>query len=141
MSKRIKKAQIKQGRIPVPEAPGSTDHMHPVFRFRHAVEGGEYSIHGCAGGDDLVALVDCFKKMEQRTWQQIKATGGKKDKSGLGFTSLDRNQLPGKAANLDEDVRDRVFEVRVTRTTRLMCFRDANACNVVWYDANHEMTA
>jgi len=143
-NRRIKSQGKKTtGRIPTPQANGSTDHLEPVFRFRHAVENGSYSLHCCGGGTELEAVISCFKKIEQRTWQEIKATGGRNRrnrKSGLGFTTLQASQLPDGGKILDEDVRDRVFEVRVTQIARLMCFRDANVCNVVWYDSDHSMT-
>lgn len=135
---RIKKPKAVPSRLqPKVEVEGSTDHLTPAFAFTHAADSGECTIYECG---DLPSVLECFKRMEARTWQQIKATTGKKEKTGLGFTVLAENQLPNKGRALGEDVRDRVFEVRVDHRSRIMGFRDGRVCNVVWYDPDHRIT-
>jgi hypothetical protein len=133
--------QRKPGRVPdPPQVDGGTDHLHPVFSFKWACEAGNYCLH-LWDSTEVRELVACFKKAEQMTWQQIKATGGKRGrKTGLGFTLLTEHQLPNKGQDLEPDVRDRVFELRTSLRSRILCFRVNQVCHVVWFDSDHAIT-
>jgi len=120
--------------VPVGE---STNSLTPVFQFLLCADSGKYAAHEMTR-PGIKALIACFKKAERQTWQQIEATGGSK-KTGLGYTRLKRNELPGAGQALSEDIRDRVFELRTGQKGRILCFRDDRVCHVLWFDPNHKV--
>lgn len=131
----------RSGGLPttVPPVSADTNLEHPSFRFTSCVDSGHYAAHKL-DQTQMKALVVCFKKAELLTWQQILATSGGRGKTGLGYTRLKRDQLPGRGDRLSEDLRDRVFELRTGQRGRIMCFRDGAVCHVVWFDPLHDIT-
>ena len=139
--RRVPKPPASTPKLPTGAPPviESTNHLAPVFQFSQCADSGKYAAHEMTK-QEIKALIACFKKAEKHTWQQIEATGGPRGlKTGLGYTRLKRSELPADGSGLSEDVRDGVFELRVSRTARILCFRDDRICHVLWFDRNHSI--
>lgn len=112
----------------------STDDERPSFRFGHS-DPSKYCLHEWQASE-IKALVETFKRLEQRTWRQIKATGGQGDASGgLGYKPIDRKMLPALPADVPPDAT--ISEIRVTQKMRLFGHRSEAMFYLVWFDREH----
>lgn len=89
--------------------------------------------------DELRAFSAFCRKVAQMTWQQIVETGGR-HKTGLGWTRVERSQLPntGFLHTISEDIS--WMEMRVTQVARVFGFRAGHAFFLVFLDRTHDIT-
>ncbi len=124
----------KCGAIPDPPVQESTDKLPPTFRFTHADDKGQYALRHWVAGD-LDDLISCFKRMEQMSWEEIRATGGPLgQRTGLAYQRI-KNP---KSLGLSPEVKP--FEVRPCERKRLIAFRDGQVCYIMRFDRNHTTT-
>ena len=90
--------------------------------------------------DEIKLLFDSFRKLSERTWEQIFKSGGKGgNKVGLGYTPFENdNSCPIKrpAALTGEDVR--MSEIRVSQQARIFGAHIAGVYFVVELDKGHK---
>ena len=82
-------------------------------------------------------------KVNERTWEQIKQSGGARGKkTGLGFTPhKDRRKLPGNGLLGLISPEVEFSEMRVTDKARVHGFRMKSAFFLVWLDKDHRVYA
>ncbi len=93
--------------------------------------------------DEMRAFSAFCDKLNERTWEQVKQSGGSRGtKAGLGFTPhRDRRKLPGNGL-LDRISPEVEFsEMRVTDRARVHGFRMKSAFFLVWLDRDHRVYA
>ncbi|MDX9703758.1 MAG: hypothetical protein RBU23_12055 [Candidatus Auribacterota bacterium] len=97
--------------------------------------------------NDLILLKNFTKlinNISKMTWNQIYATSGKTQKSGLAFTyhknSLQRIQKDYTVLCdiLSNDILDSFFELRVNNQSRVHGFRNGAGFFLVFLDRNHK---
>ncbi len=88
--------------------------------------------------EELRAFSAFCRKLAQMTWQQIVETGGR-HKTGLGWTPVERSQLPRTdfLHSISEDLS--WMELRVTQVARVFGFRAGHAFFLVFLDRTHEI--
>jgi hypothetical protein len=88
--------------------------------------------------DELRAFSAFCRKLAQMTWQQIVETGGR-HKTGVGWTPVDRSQLPKTdfLHSISEDIS--WMELRVTQVARVFGFRAGHAFFLVFLDRTHDI--
>jgi hypothetical protein len=88
--------------------------------------------------DELKAFSAFCRKLAQMTWQQIIETGGK-HKTGVAWTPIRRDQLPGTdfLDSISEDIS--WIELRVTQEARVFGFRAGQAFFLVFLDRTHDI--
>jgi hypothetical protein len=88
--------------------------------------------------DELRAFSAFCRKLAQMTWQQIVETGGR-HKTGVGWTQVERSQLPRTdfLHSISEDVS--WMELRVTQVARVFGFRAGPAFFLVFLDRTHDI--
>jgi len=79
-------------------------------------------------------------KIHNQTWQQVYSSSGKKDKAGLGYTTINLNQYPESEFKSKFSPDITVFELRVTQKARVHGFRLKSVFFICWLDKNHEIT-
>lgn len=82
-------------------------------------------------------------KVNERTWEQIKQSGGTRGgKTGLGFTPhRDRGKLPNNGLRSVISPEVEFSEMRVTEKARVHGFRMKSAFFLVWLDRDHRVYA
>ncbi|WP_133014904.1 MAG6450 family protein [Clostridium cuniculi] len=78
--------------------------------------------------------------INQMTWSQIYKSGGKSNKTGLGYTVHTNKEVlpnPKILEKISEDIT--FFELRVSQKARVHGFRVKSAFYLVWLDRNHEI--
>lgn len=114
----------------------NTDDEHPSFRFGHA-DHNKNCLHEWQA-NEIKALMETFKRLEQRTWRQIKATGGQGEASGgLSYKPIDRKKLPAAPADVPPDAT--ISEIRVSQKMRLFGHRSGAMYYLVWFDREHSL--
>jgi hypothetical protein len=90
--------------------------------------------------DQIKLLFECFKKVSQRTWEQIFKSGGKAgDKVGLGYTPFEDSNCPVKRhPQLAEDIR--MSEIRVSQEARIFGAHIRGTYYVIELDKGHKKT-
>ncbi len=81
-------------------------------------------------GNELKDLIDCFKKLESKTWKEIK-----KDK-GLKYKMITKIAIPPPKI-LPPDAR--LSSIRVCSKKRLYGYRVENCFYIIWFDKNHRV--
>jgi hypothetical protein len=93
--------------------------------------------------EELRSFSSFCDKVNERTWEQIKQSGGTRGrKTGLGFTPhRDRRKLPsnGLPGLISPEVE--FSEMRVTDKARVHGFRMKSAFFLVWLDKDHRVYA
>ncbi|WP_409286245.1 MAG6450 family protein [Pontibacter sp. G13] len=81
-----------------------------------------------------------LRKVHDYTWQQVYNQAGKRNKSGLAYTPLDRGlfKFSSFLENLSEDVQ--IFELRVSGKIRVHGFRVKSVFYICWLDREHRIT-
>ena len=77
--------------------------------------------------------------VHNKTWQQVYQSGGKGDKTGLGYTVIDKQVYPESELKnkLSDDIT--LFELRVTQRIRVHGFRMGAIFFICWLDKNHSL--
>ena len=80
-----------------------------------------------------------LEKLSTLTWQQIYDQSGKSNKTGLGYTTIDKYQYPLSEfkEQLSEDIT--LFELRVDDKKRIHGFRHEAVFYACWLDKNHDI--
>jgi|GEM_PF-5854777 len=88
--------------------------------------------------DELRAFSAFCRKLAQMTWQQIVETGGRA-KTGVGWTPVERSQLPKTdfLHSISQDIS--WMELRVTQVARVFGFRAGHAFFLVFLDRTHDI--
>lgn len=76
-------------------------------------------------------------KVHQYTWQDLLSSGGKSQKTGLGYTVIPLENYPDSIFRKDLDPLINIFELRVDQKSRVHCFRHKSVCYICWLDKNH----
>lgn len=101
------------------------------------------STHECFSNwtpDELKAFSSFNIKLQQYTWQQVYASGGKRDKTGLGYTPHTNRDVLPNAPQLDAlSPEITFFELRVTQEARVHGFRSKSVFFLVWLDRGHQI--
>lgn len=86
---------------------------------------------------DMESFWNFYKKIHEITWQQVYASSGKSQKTGLGYTkiSIDKYPSPVFKEQLSEDIT--IFELRVNQKSRVHGFRNKAVFYICWLDRNH----
>ncbi len=73
------------------------------------------------------------------TWQQVYSQSGKTNKTGFGYTEIDKKQYPKTdfREQLSDDIT--LFELRVDQTKRVHGFRHESIFYIFWLDKNHNL--
>ena len=74
------------------------------------------------------------------TWQNVFAQGGKKNKTGLGYTVIKRNVYPDSDFKRKLSQEITLFELRVNEKARVHGFRMRSIFFLCWLDRNHDIT-
>lgn len=93
--------------------------------------------------EELKAFSAFCDKVNERTWEQIKQSGGARGgKTGLGFTPhRDRGTLPNNGLRSVISPEVEFSEMRVTQKARVHGFRMKSAFFLVWLDKDHRVYA
>lgn len=86
---------------------------------------------------DFSNFIDTINKM---TWSEIYRSGGKSNKTGLGYTVHTNKEVlpnPRLLETISEDIT--FFELRVSKKARVHGFRVKSAFYLVWLDRGHEV--
>lgn len=77
--------------------------------------------------------------IHNQTWQQVYSSSGKKNKTGLAYTTVELNQYPESEikSKLSPDIT--IFELRVSQKARVHGFRLKSVFFICWLDKNHEI--
>ena len=88
--------------------------------------------------DELRAFSAFCGRLSLMTWQQIIESGGRQ-KTGVGYTQIDRARLPNTdfLDSLSEDIS--WIELRVTLEARVFGFRAGQAFFLVFLDRTHDI--
>lgn len=129
--KKINSPTIHSGKIPEkalikPQQTPSTE--YPTFSFLHVCD--NHCRLSAWQGQELIDLVNTFKKMESLTWVEIARHSGLRFKKIEGYTK----PLPP-----DVSPEVTVYEVRVCEVKRLFGYRINNIFRVLWFDREHEV--
>ncbi|MCD2177331.1 hypothetical protein [Rhizobium sp. C1] len=92
--------------------------------------------------NSLRAFSAFVEKLRQMKWSDIYKTGGKLgNKTGLGYTVLDRKKYPknDQLDSISEDIT--LFELRVDGESRVHGFRCLDAFYLVYLDKDHKICA
>jgi hypothetical protein len=136
----VKKPQVASGRTPsgVPiqnDVPSGND-VKPVFRFAHATQA-TYCLSKC-DSMEISALVGFFKRVEERTWEQIYDTAGKGiGKHGLGYETVSIKKLPPLPETVPKGIQP--FELRANQVIRVFAYRENDTCNLLFFDPKHKI--
>jgi hypothetical protein len=95
------------------------------------------------GRDELKAFSTFCRKVTERSWEQIRQSGGGPgNKSGLGFSPhKDRRKLPSHGLRDLISPEVEFSEMRVTQKARVHCFRMKATFFLVWLDKDHRIYA
>lgn len=107
---------------------GSTDNEKLVFSFKY-VDPNKWLLSDWQG-KELIELIECFKKMENMTWKEIK------DHKGLKYSAI-HNPPKINHFEISEDIT--ICEVRVCQVKRIHGFRLGKVFHVVWFDKDHSV--
>ena len=79
------------------------------------------------------------RKVHDQSWQQILSSGGKNNKTGLGYTPIPKSKYPSKnfIDTLSPDTS--FFELRVSQKSRVHGFRSGPIFYICWLDRNHDI--
>lgn len=93
--------------------------------------------------DELKAFSAFSRKVAERTWEQIRHSGGTGgNKSGLGYTPhRDRRKLPNNGLRHLISPEVEFAEMRVTQRARVHGFRMKATFFLVWLDKDHQIYA
>lgn len=88
--------------------------------------------------NEIKQLFHTFQKACQRTWRQIKDTGGKSygGKVGLGYTVYDKPPFP-LSSNISLDIK--ISKMRVTDKARFFGFKLKEVFYILRLDKNHKL--
>lgn len=115
-----------------------TDHEKAYVALKYYQSG--YECFSEWSKEELKAFSAFCDRVNERTWAQIKQSGGKKQKTGLGFTThKNRAKLPnnGLTALISPDVE--FAEMRVTQKAHVHGFRMKSTFFLVWLDKDHKV--
>lgn len=90
--------------------------------------------------NELKDFSNFIKTINQMTWNEIYKSGGKNNKTGLGYTvHTHKEVLPNQRLlrTISEDIT--FFELRVNQKARVHGFRVKSAFYLVWLDRGHEV--
>jgi hypothetical protein len=90
---------------------------------------------------EMKAFWDFIDKVHSKTWSQIYATGGKKEKTGLAYTPLPIERFPDGSFKNQLDPQINLFELRIDQQKRVHGFRYKSVFYICWLDKNHEICA
>lgn len=115
---------------------GSSDKEHPYVSLKYYDY--DYCCFSNLEKDELKNFTNLTRKFKMMTWSQVKGQGGKKQKSGLALTPIERKSLPQKGVlnEISEDVR--FSEIRLSQKARIFGFRSHSTYFVVFIDRNHD---
>ncbi|HYH80016.1 MAG TPA: hypothetical protein VEX86_09460 [Longimicrobium sp.] len=92
--------------------------------------------------EELKAFSAFCRKVAERTWEQIKQSGGAGNKAGLGYTShRDRKKLPNNGLRHLISPEVEFAEMRVSQRARVHGFRMKATFFLVWLDKDHQIYA
>jgi hypothetical protein len=79
------------------------------------------------------------KSIHQTTWQNVYASSGKKNKTGLAYTKIEIKQYPKTvfSQSLSEDIT--LFELRLNQKMRVHGFRHKSVFYLCWLDREHNL--
>ncbi|CUN95244.1 MULTISPECIES: MAG6450 family protein [Clostridium] len=90
--------------------------------------------------NELRDFSNFIKTINQMTWSEIYKSGGKSNKTGLGYTvHTNKEVLPNLKLieTISEDIT--FFELRVSKKARVHGFRVKSAFYLVWLDRGHKI--
>jgi len=89
---------------------------------------------------EMNSFWDFNSRIHDYTWQQLYQMGGKQQKTGFGYTAINRHQLPQSELVdvLSADVN--FFELRVNQKIRVHGFRYQSVFYLCFLDKNHDLT-
>ena len=90
--------------------------------------------------NELRDFSNFIKTINQMTWNEIYKSGGKSNKTGLGYTVHTNKEVlpnPRLLETISEDIT--FFELRVCKKARVHGFRVKSAFYLVWLDRGHEI--
>ena len=126
----LKKPGIKTSKInPKATIPDESRHEYPVFSFLHVCE--RHCLLSEWQGQELIELVNAFKKMESVKWNQLF------DHPGLNYEKIHKYSKP-PPPQVSPDVT--VYGFRVSEKKRVFGYRAGNVFRILWFDRNHEVT-
>lgn len=128
MTKKIKRPEINQGQHvrANPNTSSSTNHLTPLFCFRHLVA--THSVEACER-DDRAALAVQLSKVGSIPWNEIQ----KSHRHGLGCETIARSSLNvAIPASITEDASLLAF--RFSGMKPMVGFRMGQIFHIVWLD-------
>lgn len=81
-------------------------------------------------GNELTSLIDCFKKIESLTWDEIFKDDGLNWERNANIAI----QLP---TNFPTDAK--LYSMRVSKKMRIYGYRSEEYFCIIWFDRNHEV--
>lgn len=103
---------------------GSTNHLHPLFCFRH--------ISGIAAHEVFSALAKGLHDLAQLSWAQIQQAR----RQGIGFELIPRKQIKVPLNSFADNLDD-VLSFRLSGRWRLIGHRDNRVLSILYVDPDH----
>lgn len=112
---------------------GTTDHVNPSFRFKHA-DPNRWCLSKWEA-DEIDDLMRALQKIEEHTWHQIKSQGSRTrgESVGCGFKLI--KEHPTLPSSVSDDFA--ISEMRVCQKKRIFGFRVDSIYYIVWFDRDH----
>jgi hypothetical protein len=118
--------------------PSKSPEPRVTLSFRHVVPGDKQCLSHCQK-QDVRAAMECFRKLTEMTWTQLRATGTKdpKMKTGLNCTKYDYDSLKGvtRPQGVSPDLG--LYGLRAGLAFRIYGVRMNYEFHVLWFDAVH----
>lgn len=119
--------------VPSNFSPGSTNHKHPIFCFKHLCKH-EYGLREC--NDQFKGeVLRLIHELSQLTWQQIQND----KRQGFGHEKIPVRQIKASIPReLTEDCEE-VCVFRISSKARLAGHRKDQVFQVLWLDPHHKL--
>jgi hypothetical protein len=79
------------------------------------------------------------EQLHNHSWQQLYSQSGKTQKTGFGYTNIEKSQYPNSIFRnqLSDDIT--LFELRIDNKIRIHGFRHESFFYAFWLDKNHDL--
>jgi hypothetical protein len=100
--------------------------------------GKEFCLSNCQSAE-IRDAVDCLRQLTTLTWWQIRQTGGKKEKAGLGYTEYEDHELKHIRRPQELDPRIKISGVRASQKFRVFGAYSEHKFYILWFDREHKI--